>query len=118
MELAEILLLLLIPYAFVGSVVITFSRKMQKSKDYTYNPSVSIFLPTFNEEDNIAKKHDNIMGQTYPIREILVYDCSEDKTQDIDENYSEKFPLIKHIKHPTRIGMARTLNDAFKPAIG
>jgi len=61
---------------------------------------------------------ENLIAQTYPIKEILILDCSTDRTVRIIEEYQKKFPSIRLIKQPQRIGMARTLNEAFKLGTG
>jgi len=118
-ELALIILVFaLLPYAFVASMVLLIGRKQTLKKDYSYNPKVSIFLPTFNEERNIAKKLDDLLRQTYPVYEILVYDCSTDNTPRIVSEYGKKYDNINLIKQQERIGMAKTLNEALKKAHG
>jgi cellulose synthase/poly-beta-1,6-N-acetylglucosamine synthase-like glycosyltransferase len=113
-----ILVITLIPYAFVACVALLFGRKQILKKDYSYKPKVSVFLPTFDEEDNITKKLDDLLRQTYHIHEILVYDCSADKTPRIVGEYQKKYKNIKLIKQQQRIGMAKTLNEALKRAGG
>ncbi|MDH5770760.1 MAG: glycosyltransferase, partial [Candidatus Bathyarchaeota archaeon] len=113
-----ILVITLIPYAFIACVALLFGRKQVLKKNYSYRPKVSVFLPTFNEERNIARKLDDLLQQTYPIFEILVYDCSTDNTARIIETYQKKYNNIKLIKQQERIGMARTLNEALKEAKG
>jgi len=113
-----ILAITLIPYIFVASVALLFGRGQVLKKDYSYSPKVTVFLPTFNEERNIAKKLDDLIQQTYPISEIMVYDCSTDNTPRIVEEYQKKYSNIKLIKQHERIGMAKTLNEALKKSGG
>jgi cellulose synthase/poly-beta-1,6-N-acetylglucosamine synthase-like glycosyltransferase len=113
-----ILVIILVPYAFVASVVLFFGRKQISNKDYSYKPKVSVFLPTFDEEHNIAKKLDDLLRQTYPVSEILVYDCSTDNTRKIVKDYRKRYNNIKLIEQQERIGMAKTLNEALRKANG
>jgi glycosyltransferase involved in cell wall biosynthesis len=46
----------------------------------------------YNEENFIGKKLDNLLEQTYPIHEILIYDCSTDRTPGIIQKYQKKIP--------------------------
>ena len=85
-------------------------------KDYSIRPTVTVYLPTFNEEKHIARKLDNLLSQSYHIDEILIIDCSTDATPQIIEIYKKKYPQILLIKQTQRIGMARTLNEALKIA--
>jgi len=118
MELITLLILLLTPYAFVGLVIFIMAHRLRNHKDYHHNPTVTIFLPTFNEVNYIAGKLDNLLSQTYPIKEILIFDCSTDGTDQIVEQYKKKFPSITLIRQPERIGNARTFNEALKLASG
>lgn len=115
-----IIAILLVPYIAVLGIILYSAKsdRMLVKKDYSYKPTVTIFLPTYNEESNISKKLDNLMSQTYPITEILIFDCSTDGTVDIISRYQQKFPIINLVRQPVRIGMARTLNEAFKVAKG
>src|SRR5919112_635017 len=123
-ELGEISLLLillaflLVPYAAIIVFIFSLGRKLKLRKSYEYRPTVSIFLPTYNEAGFIEKKLENLISQTYRPIEILVYDCSTDATPTIVEEYMKRFPIIHLIRQPVRIGMARTLNQAFKDQQG
>lgn len=113
-----VLALFLAPYGGIILLVFTLGRKLQLKKNYEYKPTVSIFLPTYNEAEFIEKKLENLISQTYQPIEILVYDCSTDATPALVEEYKRKFPIINLIRQPVRMGMARTLNQAFKDARG
>jgi cellulose synthase/poly-beta-1,6-N-acetylglucosamine synthase-like glycosyltransferase len=113
-----ILAALLCPYLVLTLLFLSLGRRLVLNKDYSYRPTISVFLPTYNEEAFIEKKLDNLISQTYPLTEILVYDCSTDRTPMIVENYQRKFSMIKLIRQSERIGMARTLNQAFKDSKG
>lgn len=114
-------LLLLIPYFVIACLLLLFGKQTRKRPlDVQSNskPSVSVLLPTYNEETFVRKKLDNLLGQDYPLTEILIYDCSTDSTQDIVSDYQKRFPIIKLIKQGQRIGNARTLNQALQDAKG
>jgi cellulose synthase/poly-beta-1,6-N-acetylglucosamine synthase-like glycosyltransferase len=113
-----VLALFLAPYGAIILSVFTLGRKLQLKKNYEYKPTVSIFLPTYNEAGFIEKKLENLISQTYQPTEILVYDCSTDATPMLVEEYKRKFPRINLMRQPVRVGMARTLNQAFKDARG
>ena len=112
-----LLTLLVIPYVFLGLVILVKGRNQNIVKDYNYKPTVTIYLPTFNEEKNIERKLDNLLAQTYPIKEILIVDCSTDGTVQIIEQYQRRFPLIRLIRQPQRTGAARTMNEAINLAM-
>src|SRR5437867_13442958 len=116
MEPAFLLFLITIPYAFFGAVILLKARNLKCIKDYTYKPTVTVYLPTYNEEKHIARKLDNLLSQSYHIDEILIIDCSTDATPQIIELYKKKYPQIMLMSQSQRMGMARTLNQALKIA--
>jgi cellulose synthase/poly-beta-1,6-N-acetylglucosamine synthase-like glycosyltransferase len=118
MELVYLLGLILVPYVALGILIFAKSRYQNLKKDYSYRPSVTVFVPTYNEEKNIERKLRNLLDQTYPLKEILVIDCSTDSTPKIVESYGSKYPSVKLIRQPGRIGFARTFNDALDAATG
>jgi cellulose synthase/poly-beta-1,6-N-acetylglucosamine synthase-like glycosyltransferase len=118
MEPAFFLILLIIPYSILGLVILVKARTFKNIKDYNYRPTVTVYVPTYNEEKHIARKLDNLLAQTYPINEILILDCSTDRTVQIIEGYQKKISSIKLVRQSQRIGMARTLNEAFNLATG
>ncbi len=68
--------------------------------------SVSVIIPTLNEEKFIAQCLDSVLGQTYPIQEldIMVVDGgSKDKTCDIVNHYHTKYSNIRLLHNPKRI---------------
>lgn len=113
-----ILGILLAPYLIIVLLMFTLGRTVKLKKNFNQKPTVTIFLPTYNEEIFIERKLDNLLEQTYPIHEILIYDCSTDKTPTIIQKYQKKNPSIRLIRQPARIGNARTLNQAFIDATG
>jgi cellulose synthase/poly-beta-1,6-N-acetylglucosamine synthase-like glycosyltransferase len=113
-----VLVLLLIPYIIFLLIIGTAGRNISLSKNYGYKPTVTVFVPTYNEEKFIEKKLKDLLNQSYPITEILIYDCSTDNTPSIVADYQRRFPIIKLIRQTSRIGMAMTLNQAFKDATG
>lgn len=65
------------------------------------NPSISIIVPSFNEEKNIRRCLDSILNQTYRDFEIIcVDDNSTDSTFEIIREYSKKDSRIKAYKNP------------------
>jgi cellulose synthase/poly-beta-1,6-N-acetylglucosamine synthase-like glycosyltransferase len=112
MDLLYVLAILISPYLALGLIILTKGRNCKIAKDYGYQPSVAIYLPTYNEEKNIAKKLDNLVSQTYPIKEILILDCSTDSTVKIIEQYQRRYSNIRLVKQAQRTGAARTMNEA------
>lgn len=68
--------------------------------------TLSVVCPIYNEEKYIAKCIDSILKQDFPKNdlEILFVDgMSSDKTREIVENYSKKYPFIRLLDNPHKI---------------
>jgi len=89
--------------------------------DPSYEPTISIIIPTYNEEKTIKKKLDNLLQVDYPkekIEIIVVDSASSDKTPEIVEEWAKKHPEIKlkFIREPERRGMVPAINHGVKYA--
>ena len=108
-----ILVILFSPYLATAFLIFTKSKKPEPIKRNTeYRPRVTVFLPTYNEQDHIRNKLENLLNQTYLPSEILIIDCSSDNTPEIVREYQKKFPFINLVRQETRIGNAKTFNEA------
>lgn len=80
-------------------------------------PSLTIVLPAFNEERNIAKTIDASKKAAERVTsdyEILaVNDGSQDRTGEIISRLSLSDPRIKEILHPRQMGYGKALSDGF-----
>jgi cellulose synthase/poly-beta-1,6-N-acetylglucosamine synthase-like glycosyltransferase len=89
----------------------------------SYRPRISIIIPTFNEEEYIEKKLDNLLEQGYPldlIEVLIVDDGSKDKTLDIVKEWMKKHPElnVKLIVSESRKGKMKSIFDALKYVSG
>ena len=85
--------------------------------DENFQPSVSILVPSHNEEANIEKKLKNLATVDYPkerIEIIVVDDASEDGTVQKVEHFINTHPdmNIRLVKQKTRAGKSAALNNA------
>ncbi len=88
-----------------------------KNKDYSYQPFVSILVPTYNEEKVIQRRIGNLLELDYPKDkyEIIVVDSgSIDSTTEIVERLIEKQgisePIFRLVKEEQRKGKASAIN--------
>jgi glycosyltransferase involved in cell wall biosynthesis len=79
---------------------------------------VSITIISKNSKDVIGKCLDRVLNQTYPNIEVVVVDSSDDGTEKLIEEYSQKskFPFRIIHQEPRGVGAAR--NTAIKNASG
>jgi cellulose synthase/poly-beta-1,6-N-acetylglucosamine synthase-like glycosyltransferase len=100
-------------------------KSKPKNKDYSFQPFVSIIVPTYNEEKVIAKRIVNLVVLDYPKSqyEIIVVDSgSADKTTEIVEEtikeHEKSEPKLRLIKENERKGKASAINLGKKHAKG
>ena len=114
------LLSALLIWQFVGYpslMAIVALRLKPKIKDYSFQPFVSIIVPTYNEERVIERKIKNLVELNYPKAkyEIIVVDSgSNDSTTEIVEKLIGKHdlsdPLFRLVEENERRGKASAIN--------
>ena len=83
-------------------------------------PSVSIVLPTYNEERIVENKLESICSLSYPMEnvEVVIVDSSDDDTREIIRDFfaEREGPSLTLIEEDERRGLAPALNDAYAAA--
>lgn len=76
-------------------------------------PLVSIALCTYNGAKYLAEQLDSLIGQTYPLIEIIVVDdCSTDDTYAILTDYAGKYPKFKVYRNESNLGFTGNFERA------
>lgn len=69
------------------------------------NPLVSIGIPIFNAEHNLANLLNQLIKQDYKNIEIIISDnCSTDNSEKIAKEFSEKYKNIKYFRNKLNLG--------------
>ncbi len=109
---------------------LTVLKNAQKRKENvvlgngTYQPTVSVLIPAYNEEKVIGRILQRMTELTYPkdkLQIIVIDDASTDDTGNIAERYSKTCCYIKVVhrnEKEGRKGKASALNAGFKHAEG
>ncbi|MFC1656885.1 glycosyltransferase family 2 protein [Patescibacteria group bacterium] len=83
--------------------------------------SISIFFPTYNEEANIQKsvlQIKTIIEKIFKDYEIIIVnDGSGDKTGEISDKLSQKYPRVKVVHHNSNKGYGGALISGFNKSI-
>lgn len=82
------------------------------------NSGISIVLPALNEEQNIEKLTEEIIGyfedKNIPYEVIIINDGSSDKTGKVADALASKYENISTIHHSQNKGYGKTLKDGFQ----
>ena len=88
-------------------------------KDGSWEPTVSVVLPTYNEAEIVESKLASILAWEYPTEklEIVVVDSSDDETPELVEAFfAERDVAFQLVRESERRGLAVALNEAYAAA--
>lgn len=113
-------LFLIINSYFIFPIVIKiFSLFKKEIKFVSYSPTVSIIISAYNEEKVIEDRIKNIAEQDYDFDklELLIgSDGSNDRTEDILKESTEKYSWLKIYLYKERRGKFQVIKDLIKNA--
>jgi cellulose synthase/poly-beta-1,6-N-acetylglucosamine synthase-like glycosyltransferase len=98
-----------------------YGKSIRYGSSETYMPKVSLIVATYNEEDIIGKKIENILKIDYPKDklEIVFVDSSTDNTLQIIKGFKETSGLsVQILEEKVRKGLASALNLGYGSAKG
>ena len=77
--------------------------------------TLSIVIPNYNNAKYLPKCLDSVLSQTYPLKEIVIYDdCSTDNSRDILKEYAAKDSRIKLILPDENKGVSTARDTAIR----
>lgn len=90
-------------------------------KDFSYQPTVSVLLPCFNEGAHVYHTIKSIVESNYPsdkIEIIAVDDCSSDDSYTWIKKAAADFPQVTGLKNPVNSGKHHSLSEALNHSTG
>ncbi len=83
-------------------------------------PLVSVFLPTYNQQEFVAESINSVLEQDYENLEIVIGDdCSKDETWQIVQEYQQRFPeKIRAFRNPKNLGITGNCNEILNRCTG
>ena len=82
--------------------------------------SISVFLPCYNEQDNIGRTVEQALDVLKKLNAdfevIIVDDGSSDETAQIADKIAEQNNAVKVVHHPANLGYGAALQSGFKAA--
>jgi cellulose synthase/poly-beta-1,6-N-acetylglucosamine synthase-like glycosyltransferase len=112
----------LVVYVYFGYPLLLVMRVWLRPYAVTHGssePSVTLIISAFNEQDVIADKIENSLALDYQkdnLEIMIVSDASHDGTDEIVKMFAERG--VKLLRMPERGGKTAGLNEAVKQAIG
>lgn len=80
--------------------------------------SVSIIVPTYNEEEDIARTMDALAAIDHQPLEVIVVDASKDRTPEIVQSYQDRIAGLRLIPQGAKPGVSAARNVGLKAATG
>lgn len=115
---------LIVTFGFYGSVLVYFGRKRrithENANEPSYEPTISVIIPTHNEEKVIDARIKNLLSVDYPMEkmEIIFVDDSDDSTPELIEGYSQANSAIRLIRFSQRMGYTPSVVAGCKASKG
>lgn len=110
-----------VPYLLCLSLMRVLNTSDSPANKTPFEPSVSVVLPTYNEEEIIEGRLENLLALDYPRGEleIIVVDSGDDATADLARAcLSNSLVDFTVIEQETRLGVAAAANEAVAVADG
>jgi cellulose synthase/poly-beta-1,6-N-acetylglucosamine synthase-like glycosyltransferase len=109
-----------LPYAIYLTLARVWDPHGSPANKQLVEPTVSIVLPTYNEERIVENKLQDIVSLEYPMDdvELVVVDSSDDDTRTVIREFfvGREVPDLTLLKENERRGLAPALNDAYAAA--
>jgi cellulose synthase/poly-beta-1,6-N-acetylglucosamine synthase-like glycosyltransferase len=109
-----------LPYVIYLLLAKAWNPQGSPADKHQAEPTVSIVLPTYNEERIVENKLRDIVSLDYPMAkiEIVVVDSSDDDTREIVREFftDREAPELVLLEEDERRGLAPALNDAYAAA--
>jgi len=108
--------ILIIVYTYIGYPVLLYilAKTRKKPEEYlNIQPSVTLLIAAFNEEDFIRRKLDNSLELDYPAEKLqilVIADGSNDRTAEIVQTYKDKH--VELCFQPLRQGKLAAIDRA------
>lgn len=117
-----LIVIILAPYIAFGGIYVLVRPRGSPAEKESAEPTVSIVLPTYNEDDIVERKLEDICAQNYPMEqvELVVVDASDDETVELIQEFlsTQDHPELTLIQEEERRGLAVALNEAYSVAAG
>ncbi len=100
--------------------MIFFEKKDSMTRDpakLKRTPGLTMIVPAYNEEKNLGRTVDSVLGQHYPknkLKVIIVDDASTDGTAAVGREYAEKYPNVRFFRHRKNRRKAAATNTGLR----
>ncbi len=114
------IILLIIPLIYFFTALISLFKKRRKVIEKKDLPTVTVIVPSYNEEKSVKRVLKGLRDLNYPRNKIefVFVDDSTDSTFKIIEEATKDWENVKRIKHEKRFTKAYGLNEALSISKG
>ncbi|MFB0563130.1 MAG: glycosyltransferase family 2 protein [Candidatus Lokiarchaeia archaeon] len=114
------IILLVIPLIYLFTAFVSIFKKRNKALEKKNLPTVTVIIPTYNEEKSVERVLNALRNLNYPGEkiELVFVDDSTDNTFKIIESTTNDWENVKRIKHGKRFTKAYGLNEALSVSKG
>jgi glycosyltransferase involved in cell wall biosynthesis len=96
------------------------AEETQHATRNTFQGSISVVLPAYNEEENVGQAVRSVLEVMEPLTSdyevIVVDDGSRDRTSEVVEELAESHPQVKLVRHEVNRGYGGALTSGFEAA--
>ncbi|MHA1208360.1 MAG: glycosyltransferase family 2 protein [Candidatus Freyarchaeota archaeon] len=112
-------ILLVVPLIYLSTALVSISKR-RKAETVGEPPTVTVVVPTYNEEKNVGRVLSGLANLNYPREklEFVFVDDSTDNTFKIIEDATRDWENTTRIKHEKRLSKAYGLNEALSVSRG
>jgi cellulose synthase/poly-beta-1,6-N-acetylglucosamine synthase-like glycosyltransferase len=120
LDLLPIFLLLLVVFVnryLIGTLLRMVKRKSYDEVDDTYEPTVAVVIPLFNEGKGIYETLQSLLRMEYPadkLRIVVVDDCSTDDSLEWARKAASEDKRVLVLRNPVNMGKRRGINHAVR----
>jgi cellulose synthase/poly-beta-1,6-N-acetylglucosamine synthase-like glycosyltransferase len=119
---ASLLALTGLPYLVYLGLYVSLRPSGSPADKQPVEPTVSVVLPTYNEQRIVESKLEDILSLDYPMEkvEVVVVDSSDDRTPELVREFfeSRSTPALTLLHDDERRGVASAVNWAVREASG
>ena len=120
LNLVSVIMFLYVSFLFLF-LYLEHMEVMDEEVSSTYEPTVSVVIPLYNDKQNIMNAINSALSADYPkskLEVVVADDCSRDGSYELVKAFASKNKRVKVVRTPKNSGAAAAKNVGIKNAKG